>query len=324
MTLKGRGYWFLVSWFCMGLVGVTSALAQIEVTLEPSKDNTLYEDGSGSVSNGNGSFLFAGTTGQGRVRRALLAFDVAGAIPAGATIESVSLSLNMSRTPSGSQTIAVHRVLADWGEGTSNADANEGQGATATAGDATWVHRFFNTTTWGRAGGEFVSGASATLSVGGTGSYSWTSAQLVADVQGWLDQPSENFGWLLRGNEIGSSTTKRFGSQENSQGPRLTVAYTVPTAVEDEPVPSLMTLSGNYPNPFAQYTVITYDLQAPSRVRLEVFDLLGRHVTTLVEGNQGTGSHTAAFSAGDLPTGLYIYRLTAGGHRQHRLMTLQR
>jgi len=305
-------------------MGATRAQAQTDVTLTPIKDNTLYEDAVGAVSNGSGTHLFAGTTGGGGIRRALLAFDIAGTIPVGATIESVSLMLNMSRTQPGSQTVAVHRVLADWGESGSDAGGEEGQGATSASGDATWIHRFFDTDTWAMEGGDFEAVASATLSVGGTGAYTWNSAQLAADVQGWLDQPADNFGWILLGNESASSSAKRFDSRESAAGPTLVVTYAVPTAVEEETVPLLRVLSGNYPNPFAETTRITYDLQAPSRIRLEVFDLLGRHVTTLVDGNQGAGSHTATFNAGDLPNGLYIYRLTAEGHKQHRLMTLQR
>jgi len=91
------------------------------VTLGPSKDNTLYQASSSFTSNGSGQHLFVGNTGTGSARRALLAFDVGGAIPEGATINSVTLRLNMSRTQADVQEIGLHRLLANWGEGASDA-----------------------------------------------------------------------------------------------------------------------------------------------------------------------------------------------------------
>src|SRR3972149_3608603 len=68
--------------------------------LSPIRDNTLYQyvDADGDRSNGAGTRFFAGRTDQGRLRRGVLAFDVAGSIPAGSTITRASLSPNMSRT----------------------------------------------------------------------------------------------------------------------------------------------------------------------------------------------------------------------------------
>src|SRR4030095_15911669 len=68
--------------------------------LNPSKDNTLYEyvAADGDRSNGAGAPFFGGKTDQGRLRRGVLAFNVAGSIPAGSTITGVTLGLNMSRT----------------------------------------------------------------------------------------------------------------------------------------------------------------------------------------------------------------------------------
>ena len=70
------------------------------VTLAPAADNTLYESATGALSNGAGQYLFAGTTQEGDIRRALLAYDLS-ALPAGATVISATLSLNLSRTIAG-------------------------------------------------------------------------------------------------------------------------------------------------------------------------------------------------------------------------------
>lgn len=126
----------------------------------------------------------------GFLRRGVLAFDIAGSIPAGSTITAVSLSMNMSRTPfDTARTVELHRLLANWGEGTSNADNEEGQGAPATINDATWRHRFYDTIFWPVQGGDFSATASASQAVGPIGQYTWSSAQMTADVQSWLDNP---------------------------------------------------------------------------------------------------------------------------------------
>ena len=203
------------------------------VNLGPSKDNTLYESESGSLSNGSGSHFFVGNTGNGSTRRAVIAFDIAGSIPPGSTIESVTLTLSMSRTTSGSEPVELHKLLADWGEGTSTASANEGGGTSARSGDATWVHRMFDTATWQTPGGDFAPAVSASTAVAFIDNYAWRStAQMVADVQGWVDDPSSNFGWLLQGNETRTRTSKRFDSRENSteaNRPVLTVQFTPPS-----------------------------------------------------------------------------------------------
>lgn len=99
------------------------------ITICPSKDNTLYQYVNAEESNGVGQYFFAGRTGQasGYLRRGLLAFDIAGAVPPGSTIESVSLRLHVSKVPNNtSRTKSLRRVLQDWGEGTSDAGTDEG------------------------------------------------------------------------------------------------------------------------------------------------------------------------------------------------------
>ena len=166
------------------------------ININPSKDNTLYEfvPVDGDRSNALGVHFFAGMTAEGFIRRGALAFDIAGRIPPGSTITSVSLSMNMSRTISDTRTVELHVLLAEWGEGTSNADAQEGQGAPATLNDATWRHRFYNTIFWTTQGGDFSGTVSASVLVGDIGQYVWSSAQMVADVQSWLNNPASNFG----------------------------------------------------------------------------------------------------------------------------------
>ncbi len=209
----------------VGFVGTSISATIINMT--PSKDNTLYEydPTEGDHSNGAGFHFFAGENGMGEVRRGVLAFNVAGAIPAGSTITAVSLTMNMSMTPAGAETVELHKLLADWGEGTSHAPMGEGDGAPATPSDATWRHSFFDTIFWTTEGGDFSATVSASQSVGPIGQYTWSSTQMVADVQSWLDNAGSNFGWLVLGDESTIATAKRFDTRESASPPVLIIQY---------------------------------------------------------------------------------------------------
>ena len=132
-----------------------------ELRLLPDRDNTLYETTDGSKSNAVGEHVFAGTTGIGAHRRALLHFDLTG-IPDGATITAARLRMSVSKaSPFASPSVlALHRLLDDWGEGTSDAPGEEGKGADSTPGDATWLHRFYPSELWSTPGGDFDPGGS--------------------------------------------------------------------------------------------------------------------------------------------------------------------
>ena len=211
----------------LGGIGVSLASAAT-IDINPIKDNTLYEyvPADGDRSNALGIHLFAGMTAEGFIRRGVLAFDIAGSIPPGSTITGVSLSMNMSKTPlDTNRTVELHVLLADWGEGTSHAPGEEGDGAPATTNDATWRHRFFDTIFWTTQGGDFSGTVSASQSVGAIGQYTWSSAQMVADVQSWLDNPASNFGWLVLGNETTIATAKRFDTRESASPPVLAIQY---------------------------------------------------------------------------------------------------
>lgn len=207
------------------------ASAQVQnLTIPASHDNTLYEDGNGTTSNGAGEHFFVGKNGGGVIRRGLLRFELS-AIPPGSTITNVTLSLYMSRTRAGTTAVTLHRATSSWGEGSSNAGGEEGIGDPARPNDATWIHRFFDTVLWGTAGGDFVATASASSNVGGNGTYTWSSAGMVADVQAWVNDGSTNFGWLLKGNEATFPTAKRFESRQNSvvsRRPSLQITYNGP------------------------------------------------------------------------------------------------
>jgi len=121
--------------------------AKVQAQLQASKDNTLYENECGTLSDGSGAYLFAVRTAAPSgtaIRRGLIAFDIAVQIPAGATITSVTLSMRMSGSIAGNQTVELHRLLSDWGEGSSNATGQKGTGTSAATNDVTWLNTFFN------------------------------------------------------------------------------------------------------------------------------------------------------------------------------------
>lgn len=201
-------------------------------TLVASRDNTLFESATGALSSGAGDSVYAGRTGSFNnflLRRGLMVFDIAGIVPSGSTVTSVSLTLNTIQSQNLPAAFSLHRVSTNWGEGSSNSTA--GAGAPAAPGDATWIHTFSPTSTWAAVGGDFAAAPSGSTMVGATaGPYTWSSTpQMVADVQGWLDAPASNFGWLIRTDELVNQTAARFASREHSMvalRPSLTIMYT--------------------------------------------------------------------------------------------------
>ena len=86
------------------------------------------------------------------------------------------------------------------------------------------------------------------------------------------------------------------------------------TAVQQlPPVPTGYMLFQNHPNPFNPTTMISYQLPTGSQVKLEVYDVLGREVETLVNEREGPGIHSVSFDANKLTSGVYFYRLNAFG-----------
>lgn len=91
----------------------------------------------------------------------------------------------------------------------------------------------------------------------------------------------------------------------------------------DTELPTRLELSQNYPNPFNPSTTIQFTLPQSSNVSLEVFDMLGRKVATLIDTEQKpAGNYTISFNADHLATGVYMYRLKAGEQIKTQKMTL--
>jgi len=121
-------------------------------------------------------------------------FDLAGDVPVGSTITEVMLTLNMSRTVDDAQVIALHRMLANWGQGASDHPSNEEAKVAATTVDGTWIFRVFDSDPSSEYGGDFASAPSGNILVVGPGRYAWGStAETVDDVQIRVNSPAANF-----------------------------------------------------------------------------------------------------------------------------------
>jgi hypothetical protein len=81
-------------------------------------------------------------------------------------------------------------------------------------------------------------------------------------------------------------------------------------------------LSQNYPNPFNPTTTIEYQIPKASFVTIKVYDALGKEVVTLVNEEKPAGIHEVNFEPKDLTSGLYLYKISAGGYEQTRKMLL--
>ena len=102
----------------------------------------------------------------------------------------------------------------------------------------------------------------------------------------------------------------------------LTINPTTTSAPIDGELPKVITLNQNYPNPFNPTTQIMYDLPQAADVRLDVFNIQGQRVATLVNAAQNAGTHNITFNAANFASGVYIYRLQAGNTVLTRKMTL--
>jgi hypothetical protein len=86
------------------------------------------------------------------------------------------------------------------------------------------------------------------------------------------------------------------------------------TSIDNETMrPFSYITSKNYPNPFNVSTTIAYNLPERAFVNLEIYDILGRRIDVIINGEQEKGSHQVNWNAADLNSGVYFYKLNVGG-----------
>ena len=147
---------------------------------------------------------------------------------------------------------------------------------------------------------------------------------ILATVQPQYEATGDNNLYITR-RETGAKLDQILFTTDLDYQPEHPDRDVIVSADDDEQiadVPEETELNQNYPNPFNPTTSIEYALDADQQVTLEVYNTLGQHVTTLVDGQQSAGTHTAQFDGSDLPSGMYLYRLQTEDVVQTRKMML--
>lgn len=207
---------------CAWLVLLTSTTTtRADVTNLVSMADT-YLNGSLANSNfGTEVGVKIGTSGSGATQRGLLMFNPAAAMPTGSVIRSVQLQVTVTSSANSTAVpnFGLYRVLAGWAEN-----------------EATWTNRL-QSQSWaspgGAAGTDYLSTASASIALPGLGNYAYNStAVLVSDVQGWLDDPSSNHGWMIISDQEGTDfTARKIDSHEGTSPPTLQIDFLPPPQI---------------------------------------------------------------------------------------------
>lgn len=202
----------------LALLAGFSAQAQDTLSLEPSRDITIIEDGSDG--GGTSIYIATGVDSNGDRQRTLLAFDDLSGIPDDMTVLEASLTVFVNLTQSSEVPVELYRLTADWGE-------NEARWGRRTASQK-----------WSTAGGDFAPNASTQTQMAGEDRfYTFQStSDLVADIEFWRENPNQNFGWIMVAAEPQGETFKRMASSEMGSAvfrPELAITFG-PAPQEDE------------------------------------------------------------------------------------------
>ncbi|MCP4582440.1 MAG: T9SS type A sorting domain-containing protein [candidate division Zixibacteria bacterium] len=134
--------------------------------------------------------------------------------------------------------------------------------------------------------------------------------------------PENRYVWRGSLNSDYPGINDVFDSWPNYDYAFVTYGYPLTEIADDIPLPKSISLFQNYPNPFNSGTSISYTLSKPSRVTLEIYDILGRKVSTLVNSQQIAGYHQVNWIADDFSTGMYFYKLQAANNIETKKMLL--
>jgi len=119
-------------------------------------------------------------------------------------------------------------------------------------------------------------------------------------------------GWVVVSNAVINTSANTVSFSNNKVGNFYILTGDSPTGNEGEPtsIVNEFTLSQNYPNPFNPSTTIKFNLPVKSSIKLEVFNILGQMVSTLIDGSLEAGQHSVEFNPQNLSSGVYIYKLS--------------
>ena len=235
--------------------------------------------------------------------------------------------------------ISIYPILKPW---------HEGDGYThTTAGtdEVTWNSAGHNVTKWEVAGCKGPSDRqvhpidSYTIKGDGSGiSFDGTVTLAAQLIQKWVDSPENNCGLLFEKSDTYPDNQYFYFLDDDDpwfmNTPRLIVQYldesTTPVAEkESTSSPTSWTLGQNYPNPFNQSTVLPLELCKATHVRLEVYDVTGRIVARIFDGNLSQGRHQFVWNGQDMnrnqvSSGLYFCKLVSAEKQSIRRMIVVR
>jgi plastocyanin len=148
------------------------------------------------------------------------------------------------------------------------------------------------------------------------------STTIPASAQSWSNSTGTVFSYVVQ-------ISGTYLYQCDNHGPDMSGSFTATsaTAVDDkasQTQPSTYQLEQNYPNPFNPSTRIAYRLAGNAQLKLTVHNTLGQEVATLVSGNQEAGYHEVQFDGSKLASGVYLYRMVAGGYVETKKLLLVR
>lgn len=156
------------------------------------------------------------------------------------------------------------------------------------------------------------------------------NTNLPANDKGWKDtvlvNPNENVSVLVKFVDYsGIYLLHCHNLEHEDDGMMINIRIDSSTSVEDEETsPESFHLHQNYPNPFNPVTNIKYQIPELSFVMLEIYDVSGKEIATLVNEKKPAGSYTLEFDATRLPTGVYFYKIQAGSFTETKKMVLMK
>lgn len=158
-----------------------------------------------------------------------------------------------------------------------------------------------------------------------TGSYSSTFSKTFNTNDNWeIRLTITDSSSPVQTKTVYKSVTSGYGGTFAAAGSinKEAVSIGASLAAFQETIPETHVLDQSAPNPFSMRAEIHFGLPETSSVQLIVYDLLGREVKRLIDQAMSAGYHQVTFEAGDLPSGVYLYRITAGDFSQTRRMVL--
>jgi photosystem II stability/assembly factor-like uncharacterized protein len=186
----------------------------------------------------------------------------------------------------------------------------------------TWVTKYtgeyINSISFSDSNNGYAIGNSGLMLYSSDGGNSWTKLnRMTSNNLYYITFSEKSTGWISGVNTL--LTTK----VNNNKSDTLLTNYSPSDSIIVDSTISTY-LYQSYPNPFSSFTTIKYNLQKEEHVIIDVYDLLGREVATLLNGYEKAGIYNKIFDASKLPSGVYFYRMRAGGFSKTKKMTLLR